>query len=112
MAAWYGVTGLLAHNYAAGRLFANLELGDGVSVVYGDGQLRQYRISAILRYQAVQPNSPTSDFIDLATGAKVSAADVFLRVYTGGEHVTFQTCIEAGGLGNWGRLFVMAEPAD
>jgi hypothetical protein len=111
MAAWYGVTGLLAHNYAAGRLFFELELGDDVKVVYGDGQVKRYQVNAVLRYQALQPDSPTSDFVDLASSQQLSASEVFTRVYAGGEHVTFQTCIAAGGQGSWGRLFVIAEPA-
>ena len=111
MAAWYGVTGLLAHNYAAGRLFFEMEVGDAVTVVYGDGRVKRYQVSALLRYQALQPDSPMSDFIDLATGQQSSAGEVFMRVYAGGEHVTFQTCIASGSQGNWGRLFVIAEPA-
>lgn len=110
LAAQYGVTGLLAHNYAAGQQFFDLQPGAAVVVVYGDGSLKTYRITTLLRYQALDPNSPTSEFVDLETGTPASAADVFVRAYTGSDHITFQTCIAANGIGSWGRLFVIAEP--
>lgn len=110
MASWYGVAGLLAHNYAAGQLFFDLKVGDDVYLVAGDGGRTHYRVSALLRYQALEPTSPASNFVDLETGQQFSAVDVFMRVYTGSPHLTFQTCIAANGEGSWGRLFVIAEP--
>lgn len=112
LAAIYGVTGLLAHNYAAGDLFDDLALGQLVYVVYGDGSVKAYLVDEILRFQALQPYSTTSDFVDLGTGQTLTAGEVFARVYMGGDQVTFQTCIAQGGNGSWGRLFVIAMPAD
>ena len=58
MATNYGITGLLAHNYLSGRHFFKLGKGDVIQLVYGDGNLVDYQISEIQRYQALQPNSP------------------------------------------------------
>lgn len=110
LAANYGVTGLLAHNYLAGQKFFELEAGDKVTVVYGDGHTKAYRVAKVLRFQALQPDSATSSFVDLSNGQTRSATDVFVQAYTGGDQVTFQTCIAADGQSSWGRLFVIATP--
>lgn len=111
MAGANGVTGLLAHNYASGDLFSKLEDGHKVHVSYGDGTVKDYRVNRILRFQALEPNNPHSDFVNLETGEKLTAAGLFSQVYTGGHRVTFQTCIQKGDEDAWGRLFIMAEPA-
>ena len=111
-AAYFGVTGLLAHNHLAGAQFFNLSIAEEVSIVYGDGSVRAYRITAQHRFQALDPYNPNSNFIDLDTGATLSALDVFNQMYTGDDHVTFQTCIAQNGLSSWGRLFVIATPIE
>jgi len=111
MAAQYGTLGFLAHNSLAGAAFPALGPGQKVWVVYGDGHLAQYVITEIDSYQALQPDSPTSDFMDLASGVTYTVSDVFTKYYTGGDHVIFQTCIEQEGNSSWGRLFVVAQPA-
>jgi hypothetical protein len=110
MAAGKGVTGLLAHNYASGRHFFNLTEGQVVNVSYGDGSEKAYIINRIMRFQALQPDSPTSDFINLETNERLSAERLFTQVYTGSHRVTLQTCIQQGAEDAWGRLFVIAEP--
>jgi hypothetical protein len=105
-----GTTGLLAHNYVSGGLFFDLKLGDLVQVIYGDGAVKAYRVTAIHGFQALQPKSPSSSFVDLQTAEKLSAAQLFQKMYTGSHHVTFQTCIQQGQEDSWGRLFVIAEP--
>lgn len=111
-AAALGVTGLLAHNYLAGAEFFKLAAGQDVQIVYGDGAVKLYRVTAIYRYQALDPYSPYSDFVDLSTGETKSVGEVFTQVYTGGDHVTFQTCIANNGNPSWGRLFVIATPVN
>jgi hypothetical protein len=110
LAAMQGVTGLLAHNGLAGTQFFDLRIGQRVSIVYGNGMVHPYRISQIQRYQALDPLNYASDFIDQSNGERLSAAELFARVYLGGDHVTFQTCISQNGNPSWGRLFVIAEP--
>ena len=110
MAEEVGNIGLLAHNYLAGSLYAGLSRGDEVRIVYGDGRVEYFVVKQILQYQALQPSSVHSDFRDLDNNITTSAQDVFRKVYRGDRHVTFQTCIEAEGNINWGRLFVIAEP--
>jgi len=106
----YGVTGLLAHNYLAGIEFFELEIGDLIQVVYGDGNIQMYRVSDIQSYQALSPNSASSNFVDLATSEKLTASQLFKRVYMGEHHLTLQTCIQQGSEDSWGRLFVIADP--
>lgn len=104
-----GNDGLIAHNYLAGGQFFSLRVGDIVELVLGDGALIEFEIVRIEDYQALSPNSPTSDFISLDTGDKLSASDLFYRVYGGDLRLTFQTCINRNNLSTWGRTFVIGE---
>jgi hypothetical protein len=112
-AARFGTTGLLAHNTLSGKLFFQLRLGQFVTLIYGDGSKRIYQISAIRRFQALQPESPYSPFIDLDQSlAALTSTDVFNQIYTqGGDQVVFQTCIAQDGNPSWGRIMVIAKPA-
>jgi hypothetical protein len=107
----YGTIGLLAHNYLSGKLFFDLREGDEVIIVFGNGSQEHYRINLIERYQALSPTSVYSDFINLSdpNRVKITANQVFQRVYTKENRVVLQTCIEANGNSSWGRLFVIAE---
>jgi hypothetical protein len=107
----YGVTGLLADNIASGVLFYGLAPGQTVTLVYGDGATRRYTISGLSSFQALSPTDPYSNFVELGTGAQLSATDLFNRMYTGGDKVTFQTCLARDGVLAWGRFFVTATPA-
>jgi hypothetical protein len=110
MAKKYGVTGIIAHNYLAGGEFFNLKIGEEIQVIYGDGGIKSYKITSIQRYQALSPNSANSQFIDLSSSEKLSAAQLFKRVYMGSHHLTLQTCIQEGYEDSWGRIFIIAEP--
>ena len=106
----FGNVGLLAHNTLSGKFFFQLEVGQEVRLVYGDGRVEYFIIQRILQYQALQPNSPYSNFRDLSSDEILTAEQVFRKVYTGDRHVTFQTCIAANGISTWGRIFVIATP--
>ena len=106
----YGVTGLLADNVASGVLFYSLAPGQEVTLIYGDGEQRRYVVDAIASYQALSPTDPYSDFLNLASGEQVSATNLFAQMYSGGDKLTFQTCLAKDGLMTWGRLFVTAHP--
>lgn len=111
MAAQSGTVGLLAHNHLSGESFSQLTVGQEVRLVYGDGRVETFVVTEVLRYQALQPNSPYSSFRNLDnTDEVLSAEKMFKRVYFGERHITFQTCIEAYGNLSWGRLFVIAVP--
>ena len=110
MAAQYGTIGLLAHNYLSGRRFSQLKAGQEVHLVYGDGRIETFIVTEVLRYQALQPNSPYSSFRNLDKQETLTAEDMFKRVYFSDGQVTCQTCIEAEGDPSWGRLFVIAVP--
>lgn len=110
----YGVTGLLAHNYLSGSRFFQLKSGQDVVLVYGDGRLEHYRVNRIEAFQALKPNSPFSEFVDLSDPhhSLLSSANLFNRVYTTSQQLVFQTCIEAGDEPSWGRIFIIASLAE
>jgi hypothetical protein len=110
LAAQLGNVGLLAHNSLAGETFGMLVPGQSVRLVYGDGRIEYFRVSQVLRYQALDPYSPMSKFLELNSNITLTAAALFARVYRGERHVTFQTCFEQNGNSSWGRLFVIAKP--
>lgn len=113
MASQFGNVGLLAHNDLSGRFFPELAVGQEVRLVYGNGKIEYFVISQILQFQALQPTSPYSTFLDLNSHNKkepLTAEQMFKRVYSGDRHVTFQTCIAGPGSASWGRLFVIAVP--
>lgn len=94
----------LAHNYASGRHFFDLKIGDEVKA--GDNV---FHVTEIVQYQALEPDDVKSDFVDLATGDKLTAAQLFGKIYTDPDRLVLQTCIERYGVDSWGRLFVIAE---
>lgn len=106
----YGNIGLLAHNNLSGQAFSKLSVGQEVELVYGDGRIEKFVITEVLRFQALQPQSQQSSFLNLDNSETLSANQMFDRVYTGSHHLTFQTCIKANGNMSWGRLFVVATP--
>lgn len=109
LAAQYGNVGILAHNYLAGSSFFNLSSGQDIYVVYGNGETAHYVITAVRRFQALQPYSPYSEFIDLDTNVRYTSSKLFHEVYGRSETLVLQTCIAADGIDSWGRLFVIAE---
>jgi hypothetical protein len=108
----HGSISLLAHNYLAGRVFFNLQAGQEVILVYGDGRLQTYRVSSIDQYQALSPLDPYSNFIDQADpyASIQSFQQVYDRYYKVGGQLVFQTCVEKNGDLSWGRIFIVALP--
>ena len=109
-ASFYGVTGLLAHNFLAGRDFFRLINGQELDVIYGDGRVKRYRVSQIDDFQRLSINDLRSNFMELSSGLKKTADQVFADFYEGSPHLTLQTCIERNGEWNWGVRFITAEP--
>lgn len=107
-----GNLGLMAHNYLSGALFFDLKVGDEVQVIFGDGEVQNFKVDQILSYQALTPDSVYSEFVSLEDGTKLSASQLFEKAYAGTYHLTFQTCIRNGDEDSWGRLFVIATPID
>lgn len=110
LASKFGSTGLLAHNYLAGKSFLLLKKDQKVYLVYGDGQTTAFVVREILRYQALEPNSTSSDFKDLESGGVLTASELFSKVYDRPGQVIFQTCITEDRNPAWGRMFIIAEP--
>jgi len=112
LASNYGSTGLLAHNYLAGKSFSHLDKGQPIVLIYGDGRTETFVITEFMRFQALTPDSITSNFVDLDDGEFLSASKLFLEAYDRPGHLILQTCIFANGDNSWGRLFIIAEPYD
>jgi len=113
LASQYGTTGLLAHNTAAGQYFDDIHSGHKIVLVYGNGDLKYYLVDQIRQFQALSPNSPYSNFADLASSAKtLSVENLFYQIYQSKGNLVFQTCIAKEGEPSWGRLFVIAHPID
>jgi hypothetical protein len=110
LASRFGATGLLAHNYLSGASFSLLKPGQLVYLVYGDGKTSVFVVKELLSYQAVDPLSTTSNFIDLKTKKVLTAGDLMNKVYNRPDQLILQTCIEKDRNLSWGRLFVIAEP--
>ena len=106
----YGNVGLLAHNYLAGDSFDKLSIGQKIYLFYGDGHADRYTVTQVSHFRALEPDDIHSQFEDLDNGEILTASEVFVKMYTGGAHLTLQTCITATGDPSWGRLFVIAEP--
>ncbi len=112
LAAQYGTVGILAHNDLAGAKFSNIRLNQYAVIVYGDGHEEYYVIREVQKYQALTPTSTFSDFVNLnGSSERLSAGQLFTRIYGPGNRLVFQTCIEANGDASWGRMFIIAEPA-
>jgi hypothetical protein len=111
-AAKYGVTGLLAHNYLSGDLFFSLERDQEVNLVYGDARIGRYIIVDIQSFQKLAGDVSNSYYVNLDTGEKLSTTELFNLMYTGGDKVTFQTCIKKDNDWSWGRIFINATPLD
>ncbi|HQV93590.1 MAG TPA: hypothetical protein PLA27_04815 [Anaerolineales bacterium] len=109
-ASHYDTTGLLAHNYLAGESFSLLEEGQLIYLIYGDGKIETYIVREFMRFQALDSNSLTSDFVDLESGERISSTRLFFQVFNRPGGLTLQTCINADGNLSWGRLFIIAEP--
>lgn len=107
-----GVTGLLAHNYLSGQSFYDLEIGQRIWIVYGDGELRQYQVSSTSEFQKIAPTNLYSPLIDLSTQAERTTGEVYTQFYRGAHHLVFQTCLAGEGRLDWGLYFVMATPVE
>lgn len=111
-AAYFGVTGLLVHNYLSGDLFNGLQPGQKVIIIMGDGALRAYRVEQIRTYQRMKKAGQKERFVDLRDQKDYSTVEIFKRFYQGKHHLTFQTCLAHGSDLDWGLLFVVAYPID
>lgn len=109
----FGTTGLLAHNHLAGAYFSSLNENDLLVLVTAEKEYKFFRIEIIRSYQALSPNSPYSDFVDLSNPSRViNATELFYEVYTTEGSLVLQTCIAQGSELSWGRLFIQAVPVD
>jgi hypothetical protein len=102
--------GLLAHSSLAGGNFFALQKGQIIILINGQGMLSYYRVDDLQRYQALSPSSPNSDFFDPSTNLRLSAGDLFQKIYGTSDRLILQTCISSPDSPSWGRYFVIALP--
>jgi hypothetical protein len=110
LAADYGAIGLLAHNYASGELFDDVQVGEYLFLTAGDGTRHAYQVHHILRFAALTPTDPRSDFVEIASGKRLTAGALFDRTYGVSGQLVLQTCIADESIDSMGRLFVLASP--
>ncbi len=100
---------LLAHNHLAGSNFSKLTIGDFM-ITLDQAGTHVYQITQIENYQALSPNSPYSNFLSLdGSNQKLSATQLFSKIYNQENHLVLQTCLEKDGELSWGRTFIIAE---
>jgi hypothetical protein len=108
-----GSTGLLAHYERAGKAFYNLKLEQLIQLIYGDGEIKTYRVSEIRFYRALSPSDPLSNFATLdPPGQELTQEELFDKIYKVSGRLVLQTCLEGKGINTWGRMFVIAEPVE
>lgn len=105
----YGSIGLLAHNTQAGKQFDKVLAGDTIVLVFGDGSTVNYTVTEIRKYQALDPSSPYSSFVNVnIPGEVLSVDEMFLDTYGVSGRLILQTCISEEKNDSWGRLFIIA----
>jgi hypothetical protein len=110
LASSLGSTGLLAHNDLAGKSFSQIQPGQQIYLVYGDGHVSTLIVTEILHFRALEPNSIASSFVDMESGDVLTSSELFTSVYHRPAQVVFQTCLAGNDSLTWGRLFIIAEP--
>jgi hypothetical protein len=103
-----GNNGLLAHNFLAGIKYYDLQPGQIAVLIYGDGRTEEFIVDTSAQYQALNPTNPSSNFVSVANGERLTSSGLFSRVYGGAYKTTFQTCIARDDQPSWGRLFIVA----
>jgi hypothetical protein len=103
--------GLLAHNFLSGREFFRLHTGEDLVVVFGDGNLKKFKITEIADFQRLNQVDLRSDFLELPGNQRISADQLFSRFYQQPDQLTLQTCIERDGSSNWGVRMIRAVPS-
>jgi hypothetical protein len=110
LASSYNSLGFLAHNDKAGSKFTQINAGNLIAVIYGDGHYLLYQVTQILQFQALQPFSPYSEFLDLSNNQQLNVQAMFDLTYGVNGRLVMQTCIASQGIDSWGRLFIIASP--
>lgn len=89
---------IFAHSTLDGQYFYEIKPGDMLRLY--DQEWIDYRVTDILRLQALPPHSLTPQ---LVAGRPYTYREIF------GHDLVLQTCITQDGNPEWGRLFVLAE---
>jgi hypothetical protein len=107
-----GTLWFLAHNHEAGAYWSRALIGQATLIVDEQGNTRIYRIDKALQFRAIYPNNPYGDLIDLDTGKRMTAGEVFEKIIDEPGDLVLQTCIEVNGQPDWGRLFLLGHEVE
>jgi len=106
----YNSIGILAHNFLAGNTFYDLSLDQMIILINGNGEFEFYIVKEIHQYQALSPQNPYSNFVNVNQNeGTITSTQLFIRIYAKENRLILQTCIEKDGNSSWGRHFVIAE---
>ena len=110
LADYFGSIGLLAHAHFAGSTLQQLEPGEIVSIIYGDGSVMDYQIVEIRKYQAVDPDDEHTAFFSITSeDEQLSQEALFYEIYSQPDRLVLQTCIMQNNDNRWGRKFIISE---
>jgi hypothetical protein len=104
----FGTLSFIAHNYKAGQYFDDLAIGDDILVIYPDYN-QEYEVKELVKYQALDPLNPWSNFRLDQWSKELTSAQLFLKIFdTDDGRLVLMTCYDGAN----GRLFVIAYPKD
>lgn len=102
----------------AGQEIAQLRQGMRIRFEMEGGEVQEYEIAGVVRYQATEPNSSTAPLIEVNENLETIGIPLSNRAVKRGLFglanggIILQTCIENGGNSSWGRIFVVAQPLE
>jgi hypothetical protein len=97
---------ILVHYELGGWLIQDMQEGDEVFLYFNQTPVR-FTVSRVLRYQALSPLDPYSNFLDMETGEFYTSGQLSDHVF--GTWWTIQTCLNIDGTG---RLFIQLVKQD
>jgi hypothetical protein len=105
-AAQFDTLSFIAHNTKAGQYFDDLAVGDDILVIYPNYN-QEYEVKELVKYQALDPLNPWSNFRLDPWHKELTSAQLFLKIFdTDDGRLVLMTCYD----GSNGRLFVIAYP--
>lgn len=112
-AASFGTIGLLAHGgtFLAGKEFYRLLPDDLIALIYGDGTIVDYRVTATDWWTVLDPDTRTTFYLP-AEDTTIDWTRLYFRYYAVDGQLTLQTCFEVDGRATGGLLFVTAQPEE
>jgi hypothetical protein len=106
----HGVTGLLAHNFLAGRAFYGLQIGTPIWIARSKDKVQMYKVASVELFQRITLPGEADRYIQLVNHREWTTSELFAHFYADRGRLVLQTCLARFGRLNWGLYFVVAEP--